>query len=171
MARQKSNYGGGIGIDDRLTTLPESVLCHILSFLPTITSVATMSLVSHRWRHLRKYLQVFHFDNSDFNYNKKFALFVNAVLALRRSRDIRKFNLQLEWRFEDYKSVEMWVLAATGPHLEEMSITIMDGAGITLPPSFFVNCTNLVSLRYLHLNPSSSYFFTNFIHKPKNKVE
>ncbi|WJX20263.1 hypothetical protein P8452_09837 [Trifolium repens] len=57
MARQKSNYGGGIGIDDRLTTLQESVLCHILSFLPTITSVATMSLVSHRWRHLWKYLQ------------------------------------------------------------------------------------------------------------------
>jgi hypothetical protein len=117
-----------------------------------------MSLVSHRWRHLWKYLQVFHFDYSDFKCNKKFALFVNAVLALRRSRDIRKFNLQLEWRFEDYKSVEMWVLAATGPHLEEMSITIMDGADITLPPSFFVNCTNLVSLRYLHLNPSSSYY-------------
>jgi hypothetical protein len=119
-----------------------------------------MSLVSHRWRHLWKYLQVFHFDYSYFKCNKKFALFVNAVLALRRSRDIRKFNLQLEWRFEDYKSVEMWVLAATGPHLEEMSITIMDGAGITLPPSFLVG--ELYKPRFLEVSSFKSIIIIFF---------
>ncbi|KAK2404012.1 hypothetical protein QL285_053394 [Trifolium repens] len=124
-----------------------------------------MSLVSHRWRHLWKYLQVFHLNNSDFSCNKKFALFVNAVLALRRSRDIRKFNLHLEWSFEDYRSVEMWVLAATGPHLEEMSITNMSDAGITLPPSFFVNCTNLVSLSL----SGDIYWKHSSIHSPSLK--
>ncbi|MCH90322.1 F-box/FBD/LRR-repeat protein, partial [Trifolium medium] len=147
MAQRKLDHGGGSDID-RLSTLPDSVLCHILSFLPTITSVATMSLVSHRWRHLWKCLQVFHFDDSDFRCDKKFALFVNAVLALRRSRDIRKFNLNLTSRIEDH-CVEMWVLAAIGPHLEEMYVTIMNRLGIRLPPSFLMNCTNLVSLSLL----------------------
>jgi hypothetical protein len=106
-----------------------------------------MSLVSHRFRHLWKYQQVFHFDDSGFICNKKFAFFVNAVLALRRSRDIRKFNLRLEDKVEDDHSVEMWVLAATGPHLEEMSLTIGSDDTIALSPSFLMNCTNLVSLR------------------------
>ncbi|WJX93737.1 hypothetical protein P8452_75227 [Trifolium repens] len=147
MARRKLGHDRGTGMD-RLSALPDAVLCHILSFLPTITSVADMSLVSHRFRHLWKYLQVFHFDDFDSGFIciKKFALFVNAVLALRRSRDIRKFNLHLEDKLEDDHSVEMWVLAATGPHLEEMSLTIASDDTIALPPSFLMNCTNLVSL-------------------------
>ncbi|GAU39371.1 hypothetical protein TSUD_370290 [Trifolium subterraneum] len=123
MARQKSDQGGGA---DRLSTLPDSVLCHILSFLPTITSVATMSLVSHRWRHLWKYLQVFHFDDSHFRHRrkKKFPLFVNAVLALRKSRDIQKFNLTIDGDCVDYDySIDIWLHAAAGPHLQEFSLT------------------------------------------------
>jgi len=36
---------------DRLSNLPDSLLCHIMSFLPTRTSVATISLVSPRYLH------------------------------------------------------------------------------------------------------------------------
>ncbi|WJX87969.1 hypothetical protein P8452_70100 [Trifolium repens] len=145
--------------NDRISTLPEPVLCHILSFLPTRTSVATMSLVSRRWRHLWKHLQIFDFDD-DYDGNgdrelrkmfKRFAFFVNAVLSLRKSRDIQKFRLSCVIS-DVYKfpgdCVDMWIRAAIGPHLEELSLTISNGYGaqlVPLPNSFF-NCTNLVSL-------------------------
>jgi hypothetical protein len=83
--------------------------------------------------------------------DKKFVFFVNAVLSLRRSRHIRKFHLSIEYH-TDYEilddSIKVWILAAVGPHLEEMSLTLSSGYVSTiLPPSFFINCTNLVSLR------------------------
>ncbi|MCI48484.1 F-box/LRR-repeat protein, partial [Trifolium medium] len=42
---------------DRISSLPDSVLCHIMSFLPTRNSIATMSFVSPMWRNLWKHLQ------------------------------------------------------------------------------------------------------------------
>lgn len=136
---------GGTQID-RLSSLPDSVLCHIMSFLPTITSVATMDRLSSRWRHLWKDLQVFRFSSDDSDSFKRFAFFVNAVLALRRSRHIRKFHFTFEFRHYKVECIEMWVHAAIGPRLEELDLDIYE-ADINLPLSFFTSCNNLVSLR------------------------
>lgn len=45
---------------DRISSLPDCILCHIMSFLPnpTITSVTTMSLVSRKWLHLWQQLHL-----------------------------------------------------------------------------------------------------------------
>jgi hypothetical protein len=142
---------------DRFSTLPDSLLSHILSFLPTRTSVATMTLVSRRWLHLWEHLQVFDFDDDMSGKQelrkifRRFAFFVNAVLSRRRSRDIQKFRLRCS--ISDFynfpgECVDMWVRSAIGPHLQELDLTIDCGFGaqlVLLPPSFF-NCTNLVSL-------------------------
>lgn len=136
---------GGTQID-RLSSLPDSVLCHIMSFLPTITSVATIDRLSSRWRHLWKDLQVFRFSSDDSYSFKRFAFFVNAVLALRRSRHIRKFDFTFEFREYEVECIEMWVHAAIGPRLEELDLDIYE-ADINLPLSFFTSCNNLVSLR------------------------
>ena len=145
------------GGTDRLSGLPDSILCHILSFLPTRTSVATMSLVSRRWRNLWKHVQVF-----DFNFDcdcvstdyERFRFFVNSVLALRKSRDIQKFHLTItsDCQFMgniQNNYVEMWICAATGPHLQELSLIIPSYADqfVKLSPSLLMNCSNLVSLR------------------------
>ncbi|KAL5063109.1 hypothetical protein RYX36_024846 [Vicia faba] len=142
--------------NDMISSLPDPILCHILSFLPTRTSVAKLSLVSRRWRHLWKHLRAFHFDDSDWNGEfrkmfKRFAFFVNAVLSLRKSRDIRKFHLSCTisdvYRFPA-DCVDVWLDAAMGPHLEELDLTIdnITGARLCLLPHSFFNCTNLVSL-------------------------
>ncbi|XP_024628280.1 FBD-associated F-box protein At4g10400 isoform X1 [Medicago truncatula] len=164
MARRKS-------AKDRLSSLPDSLLCHIMSFLPTRTSVATMTLVSRRWRYLWKYLQVFNFSDESLCYRtvsdelfRKFAFFVNAVLALRKARDIQKFNLTITYPFGGMfllDCIQLWIHAATGPHLQELSLTVKDSA-ITLPPFFLLNCTNLVSLRLeceVHINEHSAFHF------------
>jgi hypothetical protein len=76
---------------DRISTLPDPLLLYILSFLPTRTSVATMSLVSRKWRNLWEQLQVFNLDDSDpifdtphrcdYKKFKKFAYYVDSVLS------------------------------------------------------------------------------------------
>ncbi|XP_027192663.1 F-box/FBD/LRR-repeat protein At4g26340-like isoform X2 [Cicer arietinum] len=165
---------------DRLSSLPDSLLCHILSFLPTKTSVSTISLVSHRYLHLWKNLQVFDFYNDycpgvdgESEHFKHFALFVNAVLALRHSRHIRKMHLSCgDSILEDFNliSVNTWVDAAAGSHLEELHLALFSsqGLGFYLPISI-LSCTNLLSLSlcgqiFLELEQSST------IHLPSLKT-
>lgn len=142
---------------DRLSSLPDSLLCHILSFLPTKTSVCTMSLVSHRYLHLWKHLQDFDFydvyypdfDEEAENF-KDFAIFINAVLSMRSTRDIRKMRLscgqsQLDLFAE--RSVDTWIRTAVGPHLEDLHLALFssEGEGFKLPLPV-LSCTNLLSI-------------------------
>ncbi|KEH19421.1 putative F-box domain, FBD domain, leucine-rich repeat domain, L domain-containing protein [Medicago truncatula] len=171
MAEEEENNADVI---DRMSSLPDSLLCHILSFLPTKTSVMTTSLVSRRWRHLWEHLNVFVFDDKS-NCNcrnpkkfRKFAFFVSSVLSLRKSRHIRKFHLTCctsdVYSFPG-ECVYMWVRAAIGPHLEDLSLNITNCHGddmVYLPPSL-LNCTNLVSLSlfgliHLKFQPSAIHF-------------
>lgn len=148
---------------DRISSLPNSLLCYILSFLPTKTCVSTMTLVSRRFRNLWKDLQTFDFcdnygfegyENEDYDdENIKefmlFAIFVNAVLALRRSRDIRKMSLSCihHQRTTVAYSVNTWIRTAIGPHLEEFRLIVccIDGLSFNLPLTL-LSCANLVSL-------------------------
>ncbi|KAK2408261.1 FBD-associated F-box protein [Trifolium repens] len=140
---------------DRLSSLPDSLLCHILSFLPTTTSVRTMSLVSTRWRNLWKHLQVFNFESrpgflapKSFETFEKFADFVNTVLALRKSSDIQKLNFSWDYGYGDVvfqcDCAEMWIRDAAGPHLQELSLHAFNNY-VDLS-TLLINCTNLVSL-------------------------
>lgn len=141
---------------DRMSSLPDSLLCHILSFLPTKTAVAS-SLVSRRWRHLWEHLQAYDFSDDSICHCgnpkifERFAFFVNSMLSIRKSRDIRKFNLtcRTSEAYNPGDSVYAWVRAAIGPHLEELSLAISNclGERLVFLPSSLLNCTNLVSLR------------------------
>lgn len=60
-----------------------------------------------------------------------------------------------DYQFREY-SVDNWVRAAIGPHLQELNLTLMadfDGSDFNLPKSLFTSA-NLISLRYdcMHLN-------------------
>ncbi|KAK2409075.1 FBD-associated F-box protein [Trifolium repens] len=140
---------------NRISDLPDSLLCHILTYLPTRTSVATMKLMSRRWSNLWKHLQVFDFFHDFRNRERleRFKFFVNSVLALRRSHDIRKLHVQINGPMSNHHEAryirveEEWILAATGPCLEDPCLYIDWYDRIILPPSFLISCTNLVSLR------------------------
>ncbi|KAK2354967.1 hypothetical protein P8452_75219 [Trifolium repens] len=152
--------GGNDGID-RMSSLPNSILCHILSFLPTKTSVRTMSLVSRRWRNLWKNLEVFDFRdkwNNEYSYHGPddeyiqwfmfFTVFVNTVLALRRSNVVRKFRLSCDYIQNDpfcTHSIDTWISTAIGPYLEEFHLNLLN-AGFNNFPLKLLSCSNLVSL-------------------------
>jgi hypothetical protein len=146
--------------NNSMSTLQTSLLCHILSFLPTKTCVRT-SLVCRRWRNLWKNLKTFNFcDNSHYMFNNNheniqqflcFTVFVNAVLSLRRSRDTRKFHLSCAHSPSDpffAYSVNTWISTVAGPHLEEFHLTLhcLDGVAFNLPQPL-LSCSNLVSIR------------------------
>lgn len=66
---------------DQISNLPDAILCHILSFLPTKDSVRTRA-VSTRWKHLFSLVPVLNFHNpssSDHNRTIDFLNFVGWV--------------------------------------------------------------------------------------------
>jgi len=122
--------------EDRISNLPDGVLNHILSFLPTKSAVATVRL-SRRWLHLWKHLSVLNFsDDSHEDFFKRFerfrsfALFVNGVLTLLcNPHGIQKMSLNCAYslnyvnKFREY-SVDTWVRAVIGPHLQELNLNL-----------------------------------------------
>ncbi|CAI9106997.1 OLC1v1006258C1 [Oldenlandia corymbosa var. corymbosa] len=69
---------------DRISNLPESIICHILSFLPTETVFAT-SFLSKSWRHHWTKVTDFHFDNRFWHSGRRASSNV-------RGYDVQKMN-------------------------------------------------------------------------------
>jgi len=142
---------------DRLSNLPNPLLCHILSFLPTKTTIQTTPLISRHFRNLWKTLQTFDFNGqSEDKHTERFmffSIFVNTVLALRESRCIRKFRLSCCHVRKDVfytSSIDTWVRTATGPLLEEFNLTLQnlrDFDNLFNLPLALLSCSNLVFLR------------------------
>ncbi|XP_054782750.1 F-box/FBD/LRR-repeat protein At5g56420-like [Prosopis cineraria] len=98
---------------DSISNLPDSLLHHILTFLPTREAVAT-SLLSKRWRPLWLSMPTFDFDCRNFHSLDSFTQFVDAVLSMTDSKTtIEKFRLRslnrrvdhLELRFSSWDKV------------------------------------------------------------------
>ncbi|KAK9057998.1 hypothetical protein SSX86_022838 [Deinandra increscens subsp. villosa] len=87
---------------DRISRLPDDVLFHILSFLPTKHAVAT-SILSSRWVNLWSFLSIIDLDDSLYldpsrRQHSDPALFINflhRVLSLNQSKTIVKFRLHM----------------------------------------------------------------------------
>lgn len=79
---------------DRISGLPDEILCHILSFLPTKYAVAT-SILSHRWTDIWTKTPALRFhDEHHLDKDKsKFMCFVDKVLARYGSPYIENFQI------------------------------------------------------------------------------
>ncbi|MED6144433.1 hypothetical protein PIB30_015646 [Stylosanthes scabra] len=134
---------------DIISTLPDSLLCHILSFLPTRCAMAT-SILARRWRHLWKDLLVLDLDNSkDSPYylseESRFLAFVNAVFAQRRVPHVNKLRLICDIPRHEKKTIKRWIRNVVGPQLKELYLSLGDRK-ITLPEEVLTSCESLESL-------------------------
>ncbi|KAG2333714.1 hypothetical protein Bca52824_004894 [Brassica carinata] len=81
--------------EDRISLLPEELLCHILSFLTTQQAVWA-SVLSSRWRHLWKWVPRLELDSFDFPTDKVCVDFINKFLAFQGKSFLREFKLTID---------------------------------------------------------------------------
>ncbi|XP_040362138.1 F-box protein At4g22280 isoform X2 [Rosa chinensis] len=107
---------------DRISELPEAVLCHILSFLPTKYSFRT-SILSTRWKNV--WASVPNLDICDEATSDKtgFMAFVDRILFSPQSSNIPKFRLHCS-SVDDFSRIDSWVCRAIQRNAVEVDLCV-----------------------------------------------
>ncbi|KAL8032014.1 hypothetical protein ABFX02_13G066300 [Erythranthe guttata] len=138
---------------DRLSDLPDSVLCHILSFLPTKISAAT-SILARRWRFLWCYVPNLHFHHANEDC-------INSVFLLHKLQTINTF------RFTDFRDendrVEKCITFAIERNVKNIDIFLC----MANLPRCIYTCKTLVDLTInsIDLLPESGPVFLPLLKK------
>ncbi|KAK6134333.1 hypothetical protein DH2020_031956 [Rehmannia glutinosa] len=119
---------------DRLSGLPDAVICQILSFLPTKLSVAT-SILAKRWRFLWTHVPNLYFDRENHN-------IINRVIMLHKVQSLTIFRLRYIDNCEDYE-FETWITIAIARNVQNLDIRL--DHQLMLPRCLFT-CKTLVNL-------------------------
>ncbi|XP_068656437.1 F-box/LRR-repeat protein At4g14096-like [Aristolochia californica] len=131
---------------DRITNLPEGILLHILSFLPTKDSIRT-SLVSRRWRYLWKSVPSFNLsvlvDGNRHNRTpQEIVDFVDQALMLRDGSDLKNFSFSYYDSGDDLDSDDLivhhlktWIEVAINLKTEVLDLFLYPAESIFELPS------------------------------------
>lgn len=145
MAKQARNEG----VLDRISTLPDHVLTHMLSFLPIKDAVRT-SVLSPRWRYLftfmstldlYDYLHFRGFSSRDFN---DFFNFVDRLLIVPKQQvRLECFRVTDTASDDDCIRLYGWICAVLSRGIKELVVS--SGQNFRLPILLFT-CQSLVTL-------------------------
>ncbi|GFZ07516.1 F-box/RNI-like superfamily protein [Actinidia rufa] len=161
--------------EDKISNLPEAVLCHILSFLSTKAAVRT-SILGTKWKDLWAFMPILEFDfKSMYHPNRmysdskeklnKFMNFVERGLILRDGLNIRKFTISC-FEICDFPYIYAWISNVVTCNIQELDIRLSLHPYAQLPWSL-LTCRTLVALKLsgrFVLNVPSS------IHLPSLKI-
>ncbi|XP_019194696.1 PREDICTED: F-box protein At4g22280-like [Ipomoea nil] len=135
--------------EDKISQLPDGILHHILSFLPTSNAVATC-ILSTRWKNLWTIRNNLDFDDSllysspFFDYKVTcFMHFVQRVLELRNASTIEKFCLSCRVCFSA-SHVCTWLSSAIKNNVQELDLCLFAEEPFSLPPCVFYSKSLLV---------------------------
>ncbi|KAH7837061.1 hypothetical protein Vadar_009118 [Vaccinium darrowii] len=135
---------------DRISTLHDSVLLHILSFLPMEDVVGT-GVLSRRWQNLWTSTSTLIFKKGIYDTIPKFVASVNGTLILCRCSNIKRFVLHISCNCDESfpPDVNRWIRSATNKNVEDLDLYFRPGAtDYRLPQHLFTNS----SLRILSLS-------------------
>ncbi|EOA30484.1 hypothetical protein CARUB_v10013608mg [Capsella rubella] len=141
---------------DLLSSLPEDVRGHILSFLTTKEAALT-SLLSKKWRNVFALVPNLDLDDSEFLHPEEakwesdsmlqsFMGFVDIVLALQGTSPIRKFSLKCQTGGVSQACVNRWLCQVLQRGVSDLDLTIEFEDDFCLPQEMFL-CETLVNLR------------------------
>ncbi|KAL7087707.1 hypothetical protein ACP275_13G084700 [Erythranthe tilingii] len=123
---------------DRLSDLPDSLLTHILSLIPTKFSVRT-SILARRWRFLWAEVPTLHFQWEDHH-------FIDRVHSLHKAQTITAFRIiSNEYYFDPIFKSNMWIAAAVNRNVKIMDICF--SANRLFLHTHLFTCKTLVDLR------------------------
>ncbi|KAE8681922.1 hypothetical protein F3Y22_tig00111280pilonHSYRG00005 [Hibiscus syriacus] len=136
---------------DQLSNLPDSIICHILSFLPTKLSVATSTL-SKRWKHLWTAVPVLSFSSAEFiGTLGSFVDSIGKFLTNCQAQNVYQFTIDFKPFLEvDEEHLGTWVAAAVERNVQELklSLNFSHVPTVRLPGRLFA-CRTLVSLKLI----------------------
>ena len=118
---EQARFANGKDID-RLSNLPDDVICHIISYLP-IRETTRTSILSRRWRYLFAWTAslTIDFDVDSQSYiGYSFVYKVNKVLFSRRA-SINKFCLKFK-KYIDPSLVDGWIHYALSHGVKELEL-------------------------------------------------
>jgi len=157
------------GNSKSLGNLPEELLQHILSFLPTTDAVRT-SLLCKRWEYLWASIPNLDFHLLQLSSAKEkrmgtlFMNFVDRVLCLRDSSDIKRFTLCCNVQL-DASRVNTWISAALRHNVQELYVELANFKGEFSLPYHLFTCNTLTSLhltmRRIKLKLPTTICFSN----------
>ncbi|EYU44925.1 hypothetical protein MIMGU_mgv1a018043mg, partial [Erythranthe guttata] len=124
---------------DRLSDLPDSILCHILSFLLTRNSVAT-SILSRRWRYLWSFV-----PNLDFDLEVE-STAIDRVLLLHKLQKIDTFRITEGYGYTDCQ-IETWIRFAVERNVKNLDLHFGYEGWVPPSPKCLLTCKTLVDLR------------------------
>ncbi|ESQ44165.1 hypothetical protein EUTSA_v10006442mg, partial [Eutrema salsugineum] len=136
---------------DIISGLPNPLISHILSFLPTKEAVST-SVLAKRWRFLFASVTNLDFESGDDENSTSFMEFVDRVLALQGNAPLSKFSLNCS-DYPDPDRVNGWILNVLRRGVSELDLSLSE---YPLPPKIFVSKT-LVRLK---LGPADDLSFS-----------
>ncbi|XP_019085414.1 PREDICTED: putative F-box/FBD/LRR-repeat protein At1g16940 [Camelina sativa] len=147
MKSEKKPVGDSrIGEEDRISRLPDSLLCEILLNFPTKDVIKT-SLLCRRWRYIWRYVPVWDLqinggleDAAKFSFFKRFMDF-NSSVCLQR---VKLRYVGYSFGFRDSKLINI-VFKHKIQHLDLEGYTRDDT--IKIPPTIYTSCERLVSLK------------------------
>ncbi|ESQ44164.1 hypothetical protein EUTSA_v10005952mg [Eutrema salsugineum] len=131
------------GSNDLISSLPDALVCHILSFLSTKDAALTSAL-SKRWRNLLAFVPILDLDNSIYDYPKmgrrkrlqmrtSFKVFVDRVMALQGNATLEKFSLRCRTG-RDPSRVNSWILKVLERGVIDLDLYIFKALNYLLPP-------------------------------------
>ena len=156
---------------DRISCLPDELLCHILSFLPTKLAFTT-TIISKRWTPLFYSLPILHFDDEDNRTYENFVCFCrfvdNLMLSpLAANIPLKRIHLKRSFQYENRKQdehiINKLLEAAKRCHVEEFDLTLHLH---TLSPIIFISSTLVV----LKLHMLEIGHDTSSVHLPSLKT-
>ncbi|WVZ06394.1 hypothetical protein V8G54_019740 [Vigna mungo] len=149
---------------DRISDLPDGVLCHVLSFLPTTAAIAT-TILSKRWNALWRTCPSLTFDDSDYFFNstsQSYSRFVQCVHVAILLRDwhqtVRSFRLRVRSSLCDYTNVTVWINTVVQRGVQHLDLCVGNLFNL---PSAVPTCKTLVVLKLekFHIKNIPSFDF------------
>ncbi|KAL9280278.1 putative F-box/FBD/LRR-repeat protein [Arabidopsis thaliana] len=136
----------GVTGQDRISLLPDHLLCRILSDLPTKIAVRT-SVLSKRWKRFSLSVPFLEFNVSEFHGYYEFARVVHGFLDTSRETCIHKLKLAFEKKQHDRSYLTQWIHNAVMRKVQHLDIGRWSYLGQELIPHSLYTCETLVSLR------------------------